>query len=360
MTRRINLAENWKNLIAEFPVTRMEFRVLEQIEDGSTIDDVLRVSPLSELESLRLLFLLSSVNLMQLVDGAKVIDINKYSKKDAIISSEKDFDPKEEPTGEEEISNVEQSGDKERIVEISPAENGFPDYQTNVVEVRGDKVKKSSIFWKIFITAAFISALWIAGIYLYVNDFYGLDKYFYEKTANSREIREVFKATPKEIVTPEPTLVKTEVPTKTEPKVATVPAVTPKTIKTLSIKQRELIDFNGHFKKGREYYDQGRLLNALDEFRQCYEIDPKHGDLLVEMGLVYFELRRSIDAIEKYKEALKLNPLNAKAHLYLGNAYQYHKKISLAVEEYNKYLALDPDSVHAVEVRKILKKITDK
>lgn len=351
LSRKVTLGRNWKNIIADFPTTRTEFRLIDQVKEGSTLEDVLKDSPLSEIETLRVLFLLYSINLLRFKDEGKLEA--ETVKKGDVLESQAGFNEKSKKAQTYEIT------DPSKEMETYESE-----YQTNVVEVKGVKIKKGASFWKGFITACVIFGIALAGLYLYLNDYYGL---LGDKSAQTEEgpKPKTTQTEVKKIQTEVKEVERTTRPVKTQvveknakvspaPRKIVKPTPKPTTKPTKRAARRNSL-FKRYLSNGRVYYKAGDLDKALKNFQSAYKLNGKNDSLLVEMGLVYFELNRGIEAIEKYKEALRINPANALAHLYLGNIYQFHGKNSLAIKEYKTYLTLEPDSKHSFEVRKILK-----
>jgi tetratricopeptide (TPR) repeat protein len=98
-----------------------------------------------------------------------------------------------------------------------------------------------------------------------------------------------------------------------------------------------------HNNLGDAYYKQGRLDEAMEEFRIALKLKPDYEKAHNNLGLVYTEQGRIDEAIEEYKEAIKLNPASAGVHNNLGSTYYEQGRIDEAIEEYREALRLKPD-----------------
>jgi tetratricopeptide (TPR) repeat protein len=102
-----------------------------------------------------------------------------------------------------------------------------------------------------------------------------------------------------------------------------------------------------HNNLGNAYYRQGRIDEALEEYRETLRLEPDYADAHNNLGIVYDKQGRTDEAIMEYRIALRLNPDYADAHNNLGKAYYIQGQIDEAVREYKEALRLNPELAEA-------------
>ena len=131
-------------------------------------------------------------------------------------------------------------------------------------------------------------------------------------------------------------------------------------------KQREIYPELTLLEKGIEYFNQGKLIEALDIFKRANQKYPDSPDVHFFLGKTYY--RQSVlDLAEKeYKKAVKLKPEYVQAHIDLAKIYafkgsweeaikQYKKVIKLGVEDPVVYSDLGKVYIHRNEFDKAVK-----
>ena len=73
-----------------------------------------------------------------------------------------------------------------------------------------------------------------------------------------------------------------------------------------------------HYNKGVEFYDQGRLEDAIREYRLEIEDKPENYRAHYNLAVAYHDLGKKADAAAAYLEVLKLDPDNARARVSLA------------------------------------------
>ncbi|HHT9120521.1 MAG TPA: tetratricopeptide repeat protein [Candidatus Hypogeohydataceae bacterium YC41] len=99
-------------------------------------------------------------------------------------------------------------------------------------------------------------------------------------------------------------------------------------------------DAKAHFNKGHEFYKQGKYDDAIIEFKEALEHDPKDAASLFGLGNCYFLKQDANQAIKCYLEVTKLKPDFAKAHYALALAYRRIGKAEEAEKEFELYTRL--------------------
>lgn len=98
---------------------------------------------------------------------------------------------------------------------------------------------------------------------------------------------------------------------------------------------------------GKNYYDQGNALKALETFTKASALDPVQLDLQVNVANALLLAGRSEEAAAKAREVLQLDPGSAAAHYILGCAYLRLSQFEQAVQELQVCKEIDP-KVNAV------------
>jgi tetratricopeptide (TPR) repeat protein len=91
--------------------------------------------------------------------------------------------------------------------------------------------------------------------------------------------------------------------------------------------------------------DQGKLDEAMAEFREALRLEPNLADPHGNLGNVWRAQGKLAEAIAEYREALRLKPNFAKPHGGLGNVLQDQGKVDEAIAEYREALRLEPNDL---------------
>lgn len=95
---------------------------------------------------------------------------------------------------------------------------------------------------------------------------------------------------------------------------------------------------------GAELVKQGRLDEAVTEFRSAIQSDPRHAAAHANLAYTYDRLGRADEAIAAYKEAVALDPKNAIAFNNLGVLYVKKDAYEDAIQAFEQGLKADPSS----------------
>ena len=98
----------------------------------------------------------------------------------------------------------------------------------------------------------------------------------------------------------------------------------------------------GLYKSGRERFDQGNLVGAVEAYQQSLQLEPDVAEVHLSLGYAYLKLKKSADAIKAFKESIRLNPDKEEAHYGLGVEYFRINKIREAAEAFKKAVKLKP------------------
>jgi eukaryotic-like serine/threonine-protein kinase len=93
---------------------------------------------------------------------------------------------------------------------------------------------------------------------------------------------------------------------------------------------------------GNALDSQGKLDEAIAEYRKAIDLDPKYPYAHCNLGNVLAKQNKPDEAIAEYRKAIDLDPKNAISHFNLGVALVGQRKLDEAVGEYRKAIDLDP------------------
>jgi tetratricopeptide (TPR) repeat protein len=77
-----------------------------------------------------------------------------------------------------------------------------------------------------------------------------------------------------------------------------------------------------HFNQAESAFQQGHFNEAIAEYKQAIEADPKFAKAWLYMGDCYFGAKGYAQAAEAYEQAVRLDPSDSQAQFFLGDAYQ--------------------------------------
>lgn len=101
---------------------------------------------------------------------------------------------------------------------------------------------------------------------------------------------------------------------------------------------------DSHYNLGVEYYDDGRLADAIREYKLAIEDQPNNARAHFNLGVCFHDQGKKDDASAEYLEVLRLDPDNAKAMVSLASIRADEKKDAEAVDLLRKAAAADRHS----------------
>jgi len=102
-----------------------------------------------------------------------------------------------------------------------------------------------------------------------------------------------------------------------------------------------------HGRLGLVFSKQGRLDDAIREYREALRLNPDDADTHYDLGNALCRKRLWDEAISQYREDLKLNPDDPGGHNNLGVALFQKGNLKEAVSEFQETLRLKPDYTDA-------------
>lgn len=100
---------------------------------------------------------------------------------------------------------------------------------------------------------------------------------------------------------------------------------------------------------GVDYENEGRIDEAIQEFRTVLGIDPGHIAARVNLGMAYIRKGRVPDAIMELRTAVRLGPSIPQTHIALGIAYVKDGLLGDAAGQFKTVLNLSPGNTLASE-----------
>lgn len=87
---------------------------------------------------------------------------------------------------------------------------------------------------------------------------------------------------------------------------------------------------------------QGRLPEALQEYRLARKLNPRNYQAMINLAAVLQETGAIREALDLYEEALRLDPANPKAHFNVGTALLLDGQVQPAIREFQAAIARRP------------------
>jgi tetratricopeptide (TPR) repeat protein len=106
-----------------------------------------------------------------------------------------------------------------------------------------------------------------------------------------------------------------------------------------------------HYNRGVEYYDQGKLADAVREYRLAVDESPDNPRAHYNLAVAYHDLERRDDAAAEYLKVLKLRPDNARALVSLASLRADEGKEEEAVTLLDRAILADRHSAFPQEAR---------
>jgi tetratricopeptide (TPR) repeat protein len=102
-----------------------------------------------------------------------------------------------------------------------------------------------------------------------------------------------------------------------------------------------------HNNLGVCYDHEGKLEDAIAQYKLAVGIKPDYWDAHFNMGVVLVKKSDTDGAIAEYQKAVEINPDYMEAHLGLGNALALKGEVAEAIAQYQQALAIAPDDADA-------------
>lgn len=97
-----------------------------------------------------------------------------------------------------------------------------------------------------------------------------------------------------------------------------------------------------HAEIGNKYYEEGNVLQAIEEYKEAIRLDPVTVRYYCELGRLLFEVDQFEPAFRYYEKALQLAPDNTGVIFQLGRLYWENNQPKKAIEKLLEAVTLDP------------------
>ena len=98
---------------------------------------------------------------------------------------------------------------------------------------------------------------------------------------------------------------------------------------------------------GASLLEQGKVDEAIAEFRKAVERDPKYVAAQLNLGYAYDRRGQTEEAMAQYQKVIALEPGNLFAHNNLGVLYDKKGLYAEAIKEFEQVLQVDPSNATA-------------
>src|SRR5262245_24473621 len=111
----------------------------------------------------------------------------------------------------------------------------------------------------------------------------------------------------------------------------------------------EVFAGNAHarFNLGRVFQSQGRLDDALAQYRLVLELDPGHAPACYNLGMLCRQLGRRAEALAHFEKAVALDAEFTAGHYGLGHLLREEDRLEDAAACFRRALQLRPDHAEA-------------
>jgi Flp pilus assembly protein TadD len=102
-----------------------------------------------------------------------------------------------------------------------------------------------------------------------------------------------------------------------------------------------------HDAVGMLYLQDGRLQDAVRQFRESLRLNPDSAPTHYHLGIAFAMQRQYPEAMREYEAAVRVDPVHAEAHNNLGAMLHVAGRLDEAALHYRRALELRPDNVEA-------------
>lgn len=103
-----------------------------------------------------------------------------------------------------------------------------------------------------------------------------------------------------------------------------------------------------HAKRGDDYLSRSMLQEAIIEYRNAIQIDPRRGDVRLKLAEAHLQVRNLNEALREFVRAADLLPNDATAQVKAGNILLAARAFEDAQARANNAIALDPKNADAI------------
>lgn len=109
-------------------------------------------------------------------------------------------------------------------------------------------------------------------------------------------------------------------------------------------------------KKGNSLWQQGKLTEAEDQFKQAIKSDPDSSSAHARLAGLYLTQNESAKAVDEYQLAIMNSPEDARLFVGIAIAYLHGQHFEMAQAMVAQALALNPEMVNAQKLQSYIDK----
>lgn len=124
--------------------------------------------------------------------------------------------------------------------------------------------------------------------------------------------------------------------------------------------------YSVHYLRGVEFFEQGKFNEAVLEFKECTELQPKDAGAWYNWGTILAQLGHVEEAVPKFTLAAQLDPNDERIDLALAQAYlklpvpRYDQALQLAEKAVSRTRELRLKEIGSIDIAKALSKLDRK
>src|SRR4030042_2131502 len=99
-----------------------------------------------------------------------------------------------------------------------------------------------------------------------------------------------------------------------------------------------------HWKRGEKYFSQNKFREAIIEYKNVLQLDPKDAPCRYKLGLSHLRAGQLREAFSEFSKSVELNQDLVEARLQLGNFYLLSRNNQKAREQAERVLEKDPNN----------------
>ncbi|MEK6679962.1 MAG: tetratricopeptide repeat protein [Nitrospirota bacterium] len=116
---------------------------------------------------------------------------------------------------------------------------------------------------------------------------------------------------------------------------------------------KEMAEAAEHYSKASQLDEEGKVDEAIVEYRISIKLNPNDTDVHFNLGLAYLKKKQNKEAIGAYKKVVELSPRDAEAYKLLGIAYIQEGDKKEAVRQWKNSLRIEPNQPDVKEFIKM-------
>ena len=117
--------------------------------------------------------------------------------------------------------------------------------------------------------------------------------------------------------------------------------------------EKEIQEAMAHYQKGSQLEEEGKVDEAIVEYRISIKLNPDDPDVHFNLGLAYLKKKNNKEAITAYKRVVELSPRDAEAYKLFGIAYVQEGDKKEAVRQWKNSLRIEPNQPDVKEFIKM-------